>query len=79
MKTFTFNDIKEFCKTHYREYLGEAEVAVVFSFLDKGLRTTITFTDMAEGVEYGLSGTFKYLGCGDFGENKYMFNFKRIA
>lgn len=79
MKKFTFNQIKEFCKTHYREYLGEAEVAIVFSFLDKGIRRTITFIEMVEGMESGLSGTFEYLGCGDFGENRYMFNFKRIA
>lgn len=79
MKTFTFNDIKEFCKTHYREYLGEAEVTIAFSFLDRGIRRTITFPDMVEGMESVLSGTFEYLGCGDFGKNKYIFNFKRTA
>lgn len=79
MKTFTFNDIKEFCKAHYIEYLGEAEVTIAFSFLDRGIRRTITFLDMVEGAESGLSGTFEYLGCGDFGENLYRFNFKRIA
>lgn len=79
MKTFTFNDIKEFCKTHYREYLAETETAITFSFLNQGYRRTTTFIDMAEGMAYGLSGTFKYLGYAEFGENKYMFNFKRIA
>ena len=79
MKTFTFNDIKEFCKTHYREYLGEVEVSIVFSFLDKGLRRTITFLELAVGMELDLGGMWQYVGCGDFGENKYMFNFKRIA
>lgn len=79
MKILTFNDIKEFCKEHYGEYMRETETAIVFSFLDKGIRRTITFIEMAEGMESGLSGTFEYLGCGDFGENRYMFNFKRIA
>lgn len=79
MKTFTFNDIKEFCKTHYREYLAETETAITFSFLDQGYRRTTTFIDMVEGRESGLSGTFKYLGYAELVENIHMFNFKRIA
>lgn len=79
MKIFTFKQIKEFCKAHYREYLGEVEVTILFSFLDRGFRRTITFLDITKGVESGLSGTFEYLGCGDFGENVYIFNFKRTA
>lgn len=79
MKRFTLDDIKEFCKAHYEDYMGETETAIAFSFLDRGFRRTITFLEMVEGMESGLSGTFEYLGCGDFGENKYMFNFKRAA
>lgn len=79
MKTFTFNDIKEFCRTHYREYLEETKTAIIISFLDQGYRRTTTFLGMAEGTESELSGTFKYLGCGELVENTYMFNFKRIA
>lgn len=79
MKTFTLNDIKEFCKAHYYEYLGERELAIVFSFIDHGLRRTIGFIELAEETDNGPSCTWQYLGYGMFGENKYMFNFKRIA
>lgn len=79
MKKFTFNDIKEFCKTNYWEYLGEKGVVIKFSFIYHGHRKITTFMDLVVGKDNELSGTWQYLGCGMFGENMYMFNFKRIA
>lgn len=79
MKKFTLNDIKEFCKAHYYDYLGEAKVVIMFSFLDQGVRRTTTFIDLVEGKGSDVRGTFEYIGYGVLGENKHVFNFKRIA
>lgn len=79
MKTFTFNDIKEFCKTNYWDYLGEKGLTIVFSFIDQGFRRNKSFLDLAVGTHNELSGMWQYDGYDMFGENRYMFNFKRIA
>lgn len=79
MKKFTFNDIKEFCRGHYHEYMGESKVAIVFSFISQDSNRKMGFLDLVEGTDTELSGTWQYDGYDMFGENKYMFNFKRIA
>lgn len=79
MKKLTFNDIKEFCKEHYGEYMMETETAIVFSFIDQGFTRKITFLELAEGMELDLGGMWQYVDCDMFGKHKYIFNFKRIA
>ena len=79
MKRLTFNDIKEFCKEHYGEYMRETETAIVFSFIDQGFTRKITFLELAGGMELDLGGMWQYVDCDTFGENGYVFNFKRIA
>lgn len=79
MKKFTFNDIKEFCKTHYKEYMREAKTAIMFSFIAQDFTRKITFLELSVGEEPDLGGMWKYVGCDTFGDNKYIFNFKRTA
>ena len=79
MKRFTLNDIKEFCKAHYGDYMRESETAIVFSFLDQGFTRKITFLELAESAGPDLGGMWQYVDCNMFGKNKYIFNFKRIA
>ena len=79
MKKFAFNDIKEFCRTHYMEYMREAETAIVFSFIGQHFTVKKTFLELATGTGSDLGGVWQYVGDDTFGENKYIFNFKRIA
>lgn len=79
MKKFTFNDIREFCRAHYEEYMRETETAITFSFIGQHSTRKMGFLDLAEGTESELNGTWQYDGYDMFGENGYMFNFKRIA
>ena len=79
MKKFTFNDIKEFCKDHFMEYMGEAETVITFSFIGQDHVRKIGFIDLAEGTEEDLDGMWLYVNYDMFGKDKYMFNFKRIA
>lgn len=79
MKKFTFNDIKEFCKTHYREYMSEPETAIVFSFTCPDFVRKTGFVDIVECVDAAIDGKWVYDGYDMFGKNKYIFNFKRIA
>lgn len=79
MKIFTLNDIKEFCKAHYRDYMKEAETAIVFSFIDQGFTRKITFLELANSVGPDIDGMWQYVDCDMFGKNKYIFNFKRTA
>lgn len=59
--------------------MREPETAIVFSFIDQGFTRKITFLELAEGVEPDLGGMWQYTDCDMFGNNKYIFNFKRIA
>lgn len=79
MKKLTFNDIKEFCKEHYGEYMMETETAIMFSFIDQGFTRKITFLELAVGMELDLGGMWQYVDCDMFGKHKYIFKFKRIA
>lgn len=80
MKKFTFNDIREFCKTHYGEYMEEAETAITFDFNNGQDFTGKTgFLDLAGGADIELDGVWVYDGYDMFGDNRYMFKFKRIA
>ena len=79
MKKFTFNDIKEFCKAHYEEYMCEPETAIVFSFECPDFVRKTTFIDMAECVDAALDGKWVYDGYKTFGDNRYIFKLKRIA
>lgn len=79
MKKLTFNDIKEFCKEHYGEYMRETETAIVFSFFDQGFTRKITFLELAGSAGPDLDGMWQYVDCNMFGKNKYIFNFKRTA
>lgn len=36
MKIFTFKQIKEFCKTHYEEYLNEPGLTILIDFNAQG-------------------------------------------
>lgn len=79
MKRLTFNDIKEFCKEHYGEYMRETETAIVFSFIDQGFTRKITFLELAEGMEPDLGGMWQYVDCDMLIPDIYNFNFKRTA
>ena len=79
MKRFTFNNIKEFCRAHYVEYIREAETGIVFSFSGQHFTIKKSFLELATGTGADLSGVWKYVGHDMFGDNKYMFKFKRIA
>lgn len=79
MKKFTFNDVKEFCKKHYGEYMKEAETAIVFSFIGQDVTRKITFLELVEGMEPDLGGMWQYVDCDMFGKHKYIFKFKRTA
>lgn len=79
MKTFTFNDIKEFCKTHYGEYMGESETAITFTFIGQDTVRKVGFLDLALTEVTGLNDRWIYVDYSMFGKDKYMFNFKRIA
>lgn len=79
MKRFTFNDIKEFCKSHYRDYMMEVETEIEFSFIDQGFTRKITFLELANIAGPDLGGMWQYVDCDMFGKNKYIFNFKRTA
>ena len=79
MKKFTFNDIKEFCKEHYGEYMREVETAIVFRFIDQDKKNCFTFLELANSVGPDLGGMWQYADCDMFGENKYVFKFKRTA
>lgn len=79
MKKFTFNDIREFCKAHYGEYMGEPETAIAFKFNDQDFTRKAGFTDLAGGADIELNGVWIYDGYDMLGVNDYMFNFKRIA
>lgn len=79
MKKFTFNDVKEFCKKHYGEYMQEEGTAITFSFIGQDSTRKMGFLDLAEGTESELSGTWQYVDCDTFGKNGYVFNFKRTA
>lgn len=79
MKQFTFNDIKEFCKNHFMEYMGEAETAIVIKFIDDEGYVRAGFLDLCNDTAEEVSGVWLYVDYDMFGENRYMFNFKRIA
>ena len=79
MKNFTFNDIREFCKTHYGEYMEEPETAITFDFNAQDFTRKMGFIDLAEGADIELDGVWQYVGHDMFGKNKYIFKFKRIA
>lgn len=79
MKKFTFNDIKEFCKTHVGEYMREVETAIVFSFIARDFTRKITFLELAEGMEPDLGGMWQYVDCDMLIPDIYNFKFKRIA
>lgn len=78
MKKFTFNDIKQFCKEHYEEYLEEGDVKIMFDFLGWGYVRKTSFDTLAQN-EIELSGTWAYEGCDMLSPDIYDFKFKRIA
>lgn len=77
MKTFTFNDIKEFCEKHYEEYLNELG-AIRFDFNTQGHVKEMGFTDLVE-YEGTESSTWQYAGYDMPVENYHVFKFKKIA
>lgn len=78
MKKFTLNDIKQFCKEHYEEYLEQRDVAIVFDFIGWGCVRKTSFGTLAQNeIEFG--GTWVYEGCDMLSADIYNFKFKRIA
>lgn len=77
MKKFTFNQIKEFCKKHYEEYLNEPG-AILFDFKVQGAVKEIGFTDLVESEDTEVS-TWYYDGHEMTGDNNHVFKFKRTA
>ena len=78
MKKFTLNDIKQFCKEHYEEYLEDLSTAIVFDFLGWGYVRKTSFGTLAQN-EIELDGTWVYEGCDMLSPDIYNFKFKRIA
>lgn len=79
MKKFTFNQIKEFCKEHYGEYMRETKTAIVVSFIARDFTRKITFLELAGGMEPDLGGMWQYVDCDMLSPDIYDFKFKRIA
>ena len=77
MKKFTFNQIKEFCKAHYEEYLEEIDT-ILIDFIDHDSVKEMGVTDMVE-VEETEDSTWQYVGYDMLGDNAHVFKFKRIA
>lgn len=78
MKTFTFNDIKQFCKAHYEEYLEQSDAAIVFDFIGWGYVRKTSFVTLAQD-KLELRGTWAYEGCDMLSPDIYNFKFKRTA
>lgn len=78
MKRFTFNDIKEFCKAHYEEYLNEPGLTILIDFDVQGHVKEMGFTDLVEYEDTEVS-TWQYAGHDMFGDNAHAFKFKRTA
>lgn len=77
MKNFTFNQIKEFCKKHYEEYLNEPG-AIMIDFDIQGHVKEMGFTDLVDYVGTEDS-TWQYAGYDMLGDNAHVFKFKRTA
>lgn len=77
MKKFTFNQIKEFCKAHYEEYLEEIGT-ILIDFIDHDSVKEMGVTDMVE-VEETEDSTWQYAGYDMLGDNAHVFKFKRTA
>ena len=77
MKKFTFNQIKEFCKAHYEEYLEEIG-AILIDFIDHGSVKEMGVIDLVEAEETEVS-TWQYVGYEMLGDNAHIFKFKRTA
>lgn len=78
MKKFTLNDIKEFCKKHYEEYLQERDLVIMVDFITDDYVKKVTFSSLAQSEHY-FGGVWVYDGCDRSGDDAYNFNFKRIA
>ena len=83
MKTFTLTEIKDFCKAHYKEYMGEATLAILFDFIDQGHVIKTSFLTLVKDVvdedSLALGGVWKYAGSDMLNQDMYVFKFKRIA
>lgn len=77
MKKFTFNQIKEFCKKHYDEYVDEPGV-IMIDFEVQGHVKEMGFTYLV-GYEGTKVGTWQYAGYDMFPDNTHVFKFKRTA
>lgn len=78
MKIFTFNQIKEFCKAHYEEYLEESGLTILIDFNVQGNVKETGFTDLVE-YEGAEDSTWQYAGHDMYGDNNHVFKFKRAA
>lgn len=78
MKKFTFNDIKQFCKAHYEEYLEQGDVTIVLDFIGWGYVRKTSFGTLAQN-NLELRGTWAYEGCDMLSPDTYNFKFKRTA
>lgn len=78
MKKFTFNQIKEFCKAHYEEYLNEPDLIILFDFNTQGDVKETGFIDLVE-YEGTEASAWQYAGHEMPGDNVHVFNFKRTA
>lgn len=78
MKKFTFNDIKQFCKAHYEEYLEQDDVVIMLEFIGWGYVRKTSFGALAQD-KLELRGTWTYEGCDMLSPDIYNFNFKRTA
>lgn len=78
MKIFTFKQIKEFCKTHYEEYLNEPGLTILFDFNAQGDVKETGFIDLVE-YEGTEASTWQYAGHDMLGDNVHVFKFKRTA
>lgn len=78
MKKFTYDQIKEFCKTHYEEYFEDPDIAILFDFVYKGQVKKTSFASLAKDA-IDLTGVWVYDSCEKLGDDIYLFKFKRTA
>lgn len=78
MKKFTLEQIKEFCRAHYGEYLQERNLVIRVDFISEDYVKKISFSNLAISECY-FSGLWRYAGCDTVDSNIHIFKFKRIA
>ena len=78
MKKFTYDQIKEFCKAHYKEYFEDPNTAILLDFVDHGFVKKTSFASLAKDMS-ALVGVWVYDGCEMLSDDIHVFRFKRAA